>query len=215
MKPNFVLRTKMGWFDRLGDVFLIVSPSLILLNDANAEANHWFLSRREQFPKWVYLYRPLAVFGPNILTTEGAEWRHHRRLIASSFNEANAALVFAESIKQARSMLEKWLDGKTEEEEANSGKSDDKLLMTAHEDSTKWSLHIIGYVGFGLRLLWPGETPPANVDARMTKYASLNAPPGFKVSFVDAMAGVLEHVFLVVIFPTWLLCRLKLRSMRS
>ena len=86
-----------------------MSPYRIELNAANAEFVHDVALRREQFPKDLAVYDVLRIFGDNVVTTENALWRMHRRVTAGTFNERNAALVFVEAISQARSMLSSWV----------------------------------------------------------------------------------------------------------
>ena len=203
IEPDPMHKTRQKWFNKLGQVFLIVSPDLIGMQISNAEANHWITSRREQFPKFLGNYKALRVFGPNVAASEGAEWRQHRRLIAGSFNETNAALVFDESIKQSLSMLRRWT-GERDGEVGGGGGGGDRVLTCIGDDVTKLMLHIIGYVGFGLQLLWPDERLPGDTDAKLAKYASLNTPAGYEMPFLDALHGVLDNILLVLLMPSWL-----------
>lgn len=80
-------------------------------------------------------------------------------------------------------------------------------LRTLDHDTMRLALNIIGYVGFGLRLLWPGQALPPGSDPRLVKYASLDAPPGHKMSFVDTMASLMDNILLLLLLltPKWLL----------
>lgn len=191
--PDFSYRTRHTSFARLGDAFIIVSPGMMYLMVANAEAITQITTRREHFPKYTDMYSVLDQFGENILTTEGSVWRMHRRITSPSFNERNAAFVFHESIRQAQGMVDTW----------KSGGGDD--IDSLESDTMRLALNIIGYVGFGLRLLWPGETQPAGTDPKLIKYGSLEAPTGYTLSFVNAMAHLLENIFLLLLVPRWLL----------
>ncbi|OAA71439.1 Cytochrome P450 [Cordyceps fumosorosea ARSEF 2679] len=204
------------WRDWLGDAFIIVSPGLMVMHVSNAELNHWIMSQRERFPKWTPAYKVLAVFGPNLVVTEGHEWRRHRRLASGAFTESNTALVFQESVRQSLSMLRKWTgDSQGVAGTAQEKRAGGKMLLSVHEDATKLTLHIISYVGFGLRMLWPCETQPEDTDATLTKFSSLTAPEGYQVAFLDAIGGVLHHIIYVVIFPIWLLGWMPLASARQ
>ncbi|KAJ6785447.1 hypothetical protein PWT90_07109 [Aphanocladium album] len=193
MSTDLVYRRRHLWRERLDDVFIVVSPGYMVLHSANAEINSLVTSQRERFPKFVEAYGVLGVFGPNLITTEGAEWRHHRKLTSGSFNEANAALTFEEAVRQSESMLQKWTNGGEQgvrnEAERGGEKSNNKhgwLLESVAEDVTKLTLHIINYIGFGLRMLWPGEKLPAGTEPELAKFLSLKAPAGHHTSFVDA-----------------------------
>lgn len=131
------------------------------------------------------------MFGENVVTTEGAVWRMHRKVTSASFNEKNAALVFKVAIEQAQGMVDYWL----QREPA------DKITTVEH-DTMGLTLNIIGYVGFGLRLLWPGQALPADADPRLAKYASLDVPPGHSLNFKESIAGVLDYLMVLLATPT-------------
>lgn len=193
MVPDMAFRTGYERFKRHGEAFLIVSPKSLLLHMANAEAIRHVAMRREQFPKWTATYGILRQFGENVLTSEGQVWRTHRKVTSASFNERNAALVFREAILQTQGMLRTWT--------ARAGEP----LRTVERDTMRLALNIIGYVGFGLRLLWPGQTLPPGSNPTLVKYASLEAPPGHKMSFVDTMSSLMENILLLLLTPKWLL----------
>ncbi|KAH7262312.1 cytochrome P450 [Fusarium tricinctum] len=194
--PGFSYRTRHDAFARHGDVFLIVSPKMIFMMVCNAEAVHQVTSRREHFPKWVETYEILRQFGDNVLASEGATWKMHRKVTSASFNEKNAALVFREAIQQAQGLVKTWM-GPNEE--------DSGTIDTLDGDTMRLALNIIAYVGFGLNLLWPGEALPPKADPKMAKYGSLKPTVGHKMSFVDTIATVLEHILMLLLVPRWVL----------
>jgi hypothetical protein len=199
MELDWSYRCQHAPFARLGETFIMVAPFQMLLMTDSAEAIHQITQKRENFPKLTETYDILRGFGESVLTTEGAIWRMHRKVTSASFNERNAALVFLETIKQAQSMTQQWLgpDGKG-----------NKTLSTVEQDTMRFALNIIGYVGFGLRLIWPGQSLPANTDPKLAKYGSLEPPEGHTMSFVDSLATLLENIFLTLLLPGWLLSEL-------
>jgi cytochrome P450 len=142
------------------------------------------------------------MFGENVVTCEGATWRMHRKATSASFNEKNAALVFYESIRQATGMLGLWTA------EGRKG----RVIESLEKDTMRLTLNIIGYVGFGMKMLWPGQTLAEGADSAAAKYGSLEAPEGHTLSFVDTMQQLLEHIFLLLIFPAGLLRKFTLAS---
>ncbi len=131
------------------------------------------------------------MFGENVVTTEGAVWRMHRKVTSASFSEKNAALVFKVAIRQAQGMVEYWHRRETMNK-----------ITTLEEDTMSLALNIIGYVGFGLRLLWPGQTLPADADPRLAKYASLDVPAGHSLNFRDTIANVLDYLMVLLVMPS-------------
>jgi hypothetical protein len=195
MYPNWAYDTNQTHFDRLGsETFLVVSPGNLLMYTQNAEMIHQITQRREAFPKDIAKYGVLDMFGKSVLTTEGALWRLHRKVTSASFNEKNAAHTFTEAINQTKGMLDMWLgpDG------AKTGQS--KTIESLEQDTMTWALNIIGYVGFGLRLLWPGQTLPKDIDPTLAKYGSLDPPPGHTLTFADSVAFTLERIVAIMIW---------------
>jgi cytochrome P450 len=164
----------------------------------NAEVIRQVATRREHFSKFTEPYAILSIFGDSVLTTEGPSWKMHRKVTSASFNERNAALVFAVAIQQAQGMVGQWL-GK--------GEQRSRTITAVDADTMRLALNIIGYVGFGLRLLWPGQTLPAGMDTRLSKYSALEPAEGHTLSFIDTIVQLLDNVLLLLIVPSWLLSR--------
>ncbi|KAK7946724.1 uncharacterized protein PG986_011045 [Apiospora aurea] len=190
-------------FEKLGDVFLVACPEKLILYTANAEVIHQVTSKREAFPKPVQVYKILSLYGESVLATEGAVWKNHRKVTAASFNEKNAALVFAESIKQTQGMIDQWL---------GADRKGNRTIKTVEHDTMALMLHIIGYVGFGLRLVWPGQSLPPDADARQAKYAALEPPAGHTLNFTQSLEMTLEKILLLLITPRWLLKNLPFKA---
>ncbi len=193
MLPDWGYRTGQEHFERIGDSFLIVSPGALSLMTQSPNAIHQITSRREHFPKSTGHYSILEIYGRNIVTTEGAVWRFHRKATSASFNEKNAAHTFAEAIRQAQGMLGQWTTAPS------------PTITTIERDTMTLALNIIGYVGFGLRLTWPGERLPDDTDAWARKYGSVTPPPGHTMTFATSVASVLHRIMLLLILPRWLL----------
>lgn len=187
-------------FAKLGETFWLATPHQLLLFTCNAEAIHQITSKREAFPKPIDSYTILAMYGDNVVTTEGAGWRLHRKVTSASFNERNAALTFTESIIQTAGMVSQWLgpDGRG-----------NKTIKSLEHDSMNMTLHIIGYVGFGLRFLWPGQRLPADTDAKWEKYAALEPPRDHEMTFKAALEKTLDKLLFLLILPRWLLSKLE------
>ncbi|EON95597.1 putative cytochrome p450 protein [Phaeoacremonium minimum UCRPA7] len=173
----------------------------------DADAIRQIGARREHFLKPTENYTILEMFGRNVLTSEGTTWRMHRKATAASFNEKNAAYTFAESISQTKGMIEHWL--------GPNGESSSKTISTIERDTMTLALNIIGYVGFGLKLLWPGQTLPQGISPKLVKYGKSEPPEGYTMSFADSLATVLDKILALLLIPKWLLKILPFRSMRQ
>jgi cytochrome P450 len=158
----------------------------------NAEVIHQLTSRREDFPKPVEIYDILSIYGLSVLTTEGATWRLHRKVTSASFNEKNAAHTFGEAIYQSQGMIDKWVRGPP-------------TIRTLEHDTMTLALNIIAYVGFGMRCFWEGQALPDNLDPKQRRFASMEPPAGYTLTFADSIATVLRRIIPLVLAPRWFL----------
>ncbi|KAF3314264.1 hypothetical protein TWF173_004870 [Orbilia oligospora] len=179
-------------FAEYGDVFMTVSPVDCHIYIADREVITQVTSRREDFPKAAWLYDTVNIFGRNVLSTEGSEWKFHRKITSPSFGEKNNALVFAETIRQGKMMLRKWAG-----EDGKGGITIKDVL----EDTMRMSLHVISKAGFGVSLQWPGMTE----DADLIRPLSSESTHQHTLSFIDALAGLLHNLLVVLVFPKWFL----------
>jgi cytochrome P450 len=191
--------------DALGEVYLIVSPGQIFMSCSNAEANIQLITRRRDFVKPVEIYAIVDIFGASILTTEGEEWKRHRKIVAPAFSEKSNSLVWKESLRQGLGMVDVW--SKLEGNVPDNMKVDD----TAPYTSTM-ALHVISAAGFGVRQLWAGESED-NLGP--------NAVPGFNTSklngthtltFKESLKTLLHSIIWLAIFPVSLLSKSNLET---
>ncbi|CCX04780.1 Similar to Probable cytochrome P450 313a1; acc. no. Q9VFJ0 [Pyronema omphalodes CBS 100304] len=90
--------------------FISVSSAKIVVWVTNAEwANEVLNSRNHNmFPKPAKAYEIMKLHGPNILTSEGSEFVHHKKHALPAFGERNNTLVWTESLRQATEMCGTW-----------------------------------------------------------------------------------------------------------
>ncbi|KUJ13200.1 cytochrome P450 monooxygenase-like protein [Mollisia scopiformis] len=199
-----LLRVHRSWFyaqelrESLGEVYLIVSPSQIYMSSSNAEANNQLTGRRLDFVKPVEIYVIVDIFGPSILTTEGEEWKRHRKIVAPAFSERSNALVWKESLRQTNGMLNIWskLDGN----ESNSMKVNDTAPYTA-----TMALHVICAAGFGVRQLWDGEDEAQLGNKVVPGFNTAELLRSHTMTFKDSLNTMLHGILWLVIFPVSLL----------
>ncbi|KAI0473899.1 cytochrome P450 [Xylariaceae sp. FL0804] len=224
--PDWQYKQLHGPFARNGEAFLVATPTGLNLLTDSAEVIAQITARREAFPKPTEHYEILSMFGRNVVTTEGQVWRMHRRVTSASFNEKNSALVFRVAVEQAQGMLETWLrrgrrdgDGggsdNDKDSAGDSSSSGSGSISSLEDDTMTLALNIIAYVGFGLRLLWPGQTLPPDTDPKMVKYASLSVPPGHTFNFKDSIAGTLKHLLVLLMTPSVVLNNLPVGIVKS
>lgn len=115
---SFIALNRRGWEARvrcrphveLGDLFIIVTPSGNWVKVCNSEVASDILKRREEFGRDMEAFKVLDIYGKSLATTEGADWNRHRKVAAVTFTEKNNELVWRESLKEGRQMLEYWVE---------------------------------------------------------------------------------------------------------
>ena len=176
------------------DNLLTVAPRKCELKTADASVISQITSRRSDFPKPSEVYGSLNLYGLNVVTTEGAMWKAHRKITSPSFSEKNNSLVWAESIFQAQSMMDIFI--------GNGLVS--STVSTLSEDSMRLSLHVISRAGFGQRLQWPKqdhEMGRKELESSDTKIKSTKVAGGHRMSFADTLKTLLDNMVWLLIVP--------------
>jgi cytochrome P450 len=163
---------------------------------ASPEVIRHLTTKRDDFPKPLKNYKALDIFGRNVVTTEGLEWKNHRKITAPGFSEKSNVMVFRESVAQTQGMLRKW------ENESANGKP---TLTSVPEDTMRLTLYIISRVGFGVRLLWKGEEPTAEDKLSDSQYSSSQPAEGHTMSFENSLESLLANLIWVLLLPKWLI----------
>jgi cytochrome P450 len=183
-------------FEKLGkDVFLVASPTRIHCFVADAEVMTQITTRRTDFPKPLEMYRALDVYGKNLVSTEGADWRMHRKLAAPSFGEKNNELVFTESIHHAKSLLGLWTgaDGRG-----------NQTVADPSNGAMNFALYVISSAGFDVRVVWPHEEGMPTTDREAggkSMFVSSEIPAGHQMSYREALSELLHNIMWTIIIP--------------
>jgi cytochrome P450 len=186
--------------EALGEVYLIVSPGQIYMSCSNAEANIQLTTRRNDFVKPVELYAIVDIFGPSILTTEGEEWKRHRKIVAPAFSEKSNSLVWKESLQQASRMVNVWskLEGNT----TGNMKVNDTAPYTA-----TMALHVICAAGFGVKQLWAGEDEDKLGSNKVPGFNTSQLNGTHTLTFKESLKTLLRSIIWMAIFPVSVLSR--------
>jgi cytochrome P450 len=180
------------------DIFIVASPTRLNAFVADAEAITQITSRRNDFPKPLEMYGALDIYGKNLVTTEGPDWRGHRKLVAPSFGEKNNELVFTETLHHAQSMLSLWT--------GDDGRGN-KTVADPSAAAMNFALYVISSAGFDVRMKWPHEegreTTEKTDDTSM--FVESEAPPGHTMNYREALSELLHNIMWTQIMPLhWL-----------
>ncbi|KAL2060710.1 hypothetical protein VTL71DRAFT_9351 [Oculimacula yallundae] len=170
------LRLRHAPFTRLGtDTFLTVAPGGIILNTADADLIAQITSRGTDFPKPTHIYSPISIYGQNVVSSEGATWRHHRKMTSPAFSENNNKLVWKETLDLSKTMVTSWV---------GTGKS--KTTAQVAPDTMRLSLEIIGRAGLGQQIDWDeGDDSQA-------------LPLGYTMSFSSSFQFIAHNILALV-----------------
>ncbi|KAI1451699.1 cytochrome P450 [Annulohypoxylon moriforme] len=154
----------------MGDIWVLVTPfkNWVYVNDPQALMS--LFRRGTDFPRPVFINEMLDVFGPNISTAEGEQWKTQRRIATHCFNEQNNSIVWSEAVSLAKDMLRYW----TTKSSVTSGADDLRTL----------SLHILSRAGFGKSFKFVGH------DERQSSSPSNN--------YKESLQTVLENLVLIL-----------------
>lgn len=190
-------------FRKLGtDTFLAISAGSCSFWTCDPDVISQITPRRMDFPKPLELYRVLDIYGINVVTTEGMQWRQHRKVVAPAFNEKSNELAWEESLRVAQEMLRGWLGEGTVHDIAS--------------DTMNLALHVISWAGFGERLRWSalskrlpdiskGLSHQGRISERQTESKYDDMPPGHALTYQDALQSLLANILWVMLIPRVLL----------
>ena len=209
--PEFSWDQRHEIFERVGhDTFLTCSPGGAAFWTADPAVINQITTRRNDFPKPTHMYRSVDIYGKNVVSTEGAEWRHHRKSTSPPFTEKNNQVVWMETIDQTQAMVASWVgkDGK-------GNKTVDRIM----DDTMRLSLYVISRAGFGRKLEWPTEDTKTqerdgNVDPSKIKNESHDIDPGHTMSYTYSLHCLLDNILLQFLLPRWLLVHLPFAKTR-
>ena len=203
-----LVKDEIAWSSRytpyktFGDTFMIVSPGGNVLTTADASVISQITTRRNDFPKPIKMYGSLEIYGKNVVTTEGQEWRHHRKITSPPFAEKNNHMVWMESLYQAQEMIKVWMGGSSDRSQ---------IVNNIAEDTMKLSLHIISRAGFGVRSSWSGagdeeEQEINDEKTQVTKDSTgTTMDKGHSMSYDSALSSLLDNIIFILLLPKSLL----------
>ncbi|KAH9904250.1 cytochrome P450 [Xylariomycetidae sp. FL2044] len=159
----------------LGDIWVLVTPlkNWVYINDPEALMS--IFRRGTDFPRPVFVNEVLNVFGPNISTAEGEQWRTQRKIATRCFNEQNNEIVWSESLTLAIDMLQYW-------------SSKPSVKSSAHDLRTL-SLHVLSRAGFGKSFPFVGHED---------RQSSVKPSSNYK----ESLSIILENCVLILAFGT-------------
>ena len=215
-----VTRSDWSWryrrapFEAIGsDTVILVNYNKNMIYTCDADVITQITMRRNDFPKPIEIYEIMDMYGKNVVTVEGSEWRRHRKITGAQFNEKSNALVWKESLFQAQEMVRCWYQGiAAGERVVDQSKADNvdkpSVIYELSRDTMKLSLGVISRAGFGVRCLWPTARGQANEEIPEGSMSSTIVPKGHVMSYVQSLETLLHYVIAILMLPLWFLSKL-------
>ncbi|KAL2860005.1 putative cytochrome P450 monooxygenase [Aspergillus pseudodeflectus] len=169
-------RNKRAYHDRLGDVFILVTPDECSVWIADPTLALSMLQRRNDFPQAPIVAKIMGFLGSNVFCANGDEWKRHRRMFASNLDERISRTVWTESKVQAQDMFKYIVD--------NPGNQTlDGLKSVA--------INVIGQAGFSQKEHW---TPGLR--------ARLGAATTGKAAYFETLSLITQMFLEAALLPT-------------
>lgn len=166
-----------------------MGPGSITLRTSDPGLVAQITHRKNDFPKPVENYTLLEIFGVNIVVTEGADWRRHKKVVGPGFSEKNNKNVFEESLRHANNLLKSWSSWE------GNDKSDMKVDNMAPDFMTL-SFYIICAVGFDLPQKWPTQQRD-----KLSNESDDEIPDGHTLSFNESMQTLMRGIKWIALIP--------------
>ena len=162
---------------KYGDVFAVVSPGCneIVVNDPIA-----CVEVQSHYKTWIKpppLYAIFDQFGPNVISLNGEDWQRHRRIVNPAFREQNNKLVWDESARQARQMVQVL---------SKQGQEAQKTMQDVRNDSVVIAMHVLSAAGFGHVHDFDG--------------GFREIPKGHTTSLAESLKFLLQHILFAILF---------------
>lgn len=132
---------------------------------------------RSSFVKCTKDYKSLGGFGPNLVVTEGEQWKRMRRICAPAFSDRNNTHVWVTTTELVDEMTATWPS-------CEPVTVDDICV----DVTIPLALCVIAKAGFGQAITWADTAPP---------------PTNHKLTFKKALTVVADNIFLPLILPNW------------
>jgi cytochrome P450 len=168
---------------------MVVSPYNFYVNCTDADLNTQITSRKADFVKPIASYALLNLFGKNMLSSEGEDWKRHRKIVAPSFSDKSNALVWEESIRQMNGLIKLWA-------RTAGNTMDDMKVANLDPEWSLLALHVICAAGFGVPQRWPGEDEQSLGSKIVPGFNTEKLLNGHTLTFKKSLAELSEKIIL-------------------
>ncbi|KAJ6582970.1 cytochrome P450 [Mycena vulgaris] len=149
---------------------------------SDAQAIKTIATETAIFRKDVEAYETVSIYGPNLIGTEGADWKRHRRVANPAFDEASNAFVWMETVR----VVNEWFA-----ELETKLSSDSSIILNTVEDLVQVTLLVVTSAGFGRRVSWQEDS-------------STKSPLRETLPFQEAVTTAVSRLLVRAVTPNWM-----------
>ncbi|KAK2784556.1 hypothetical protein FQN52_008977 [Onygenales sp. PD_12] len=181
------------------DTLLTVAPGGPIMFTADPDVIEQVFARPGDFQKPIHIYANASVYGSNVLASEGAEYRRHRKLVSAAFAERVYKLLWRESVNRALETLEYWL-GKRDKNGKGEGKGGPWTVRSVAEDTMDLTLNVFARSGMGLEEEIESYETAAKGNAGDGIVAGKDDAE-HAMKGTNALAALLDNILVVLALP--------------
>ncbi|KAJ3271587.1 hypothetical protein HDV01_006549 [Terramyces sp. JEL0728] len=176
--------------DRYGnfkdEIVFACRPDRTILFVGNVDYVQQIMENKSIFPKPVHMYHVIDIYGKNVVTTEGQEWKRHRKICAPNFGERNNIKVHSETVYVVESLVKLW------EKEGMDSINTTKAMFNI-------ALHVFSGAALGVQLEWDDGG---------------HVPAGHSFTFKQSLKNMLNNLYKYIAIPKFMYY-LPIRSIQN
>lgn len=159
-------------FEEAGsDTVIMATPTVNMLTTCDPVVMNQIFSQPKKMQQPRAIMKLLAIWGDNITSTDGEEWKHHRRVVNAGFTPSTHATVWEEASVQAQTLIDHWI-------------SLGSAVPVVKTWMSKLALHVVSSTFFHKKMTWSQGDP---------------VPAGHQMGFEQALDSVIRNLQLIVL----------------
>lgn len=179
-------------FEEVGaDSFVLATPQGNILFTSDPGVIRQLETQNAESQLGVETLKLFELYGPAVGSTEGDEWKTHRRIIMSGFTPAVNAAVWKEATRQTTALIEHW-------------SMQNSIVPAMARWTSRLALHVLSAVCFDKRLSWKEDDDSVEP-----------LPPGHRMRYEQALPVLLDRLVVIYALPRALLGLLPIRVVRE
>lgn len=161
--------------------YVIVTPGKLEVSTRDPEVVSEVLRRPGDFQQVDLTELFMAIFGQNVLTSDGDAWARQRKVVASVINERISKTIFHESIHQTEGLVDEVIG------QGSMGETNRIFDMFK-----KITINVLSGAGMGSSVEWNDKAHEKPI-------------PGYRMTYIEAVKNVINNTAGPIILPQWFL----------